>query len=239
MDRMEWYVFETLLTVAGHALDLEPHLQRLQASAARLGLPHPPLEAVREEVRGLPDAPGRLRISWPARNRPLVFWQPLDGWTRDRLTVSCVEPPHRFADAKHSDRSDWQDMLVTSGADDVLLMDEDLTIREATMAAVFSVEDGTLVTAPDDGRQLRSVGLQRVLGLCRQLGIPVTRRRPLVPPEGGALYLVSALRGIEPVVSADGKVLAPEPVGLLLQAAERSSVGLTSNQEKRLLWENM
>ena len=70
-------VFEAVKTLAGRPFALTRHLQRLERSAAGLGLPAPDLDAVRRGVEAVlegegQDAPiGRLRITYSAGPHPM------------------------------------------------------------------------------------------------------------------------------------------------------------------------
>lgn len=197
-------VFETLLVVDGRPLELEPHLERLDASLRALfGAPAPPgaRELVLDHARGVELA--RLRLTVAAELTPTVVVTPVDaalvlpGAERALELVPLVVPGGIGA---HK----WADRRLLAGAEaDVapgvpLLLDDDGTVLEASRGNVFSVRDGVLVTPPADGRILPGVTRRRVLELAAGLGIPA--REDAVRLDAAAeVFVTGAVRGIEPV----------------------------------------
>lgn len=195
-----------MLVQAGRPIELERHLERLQASAAAL-YPESSLGDLRplatELARGValgrvrltvvPNGSGRLRTDVMAATveRPAVF----PAWSRAvRLTGIRIEEglgAHKWADRRL--------LAEAEAADDEavpLVLDADDCVLEASRANVFIVEDGTIITPPADGRLLPGVARRRVLELASVHEEPVPLARLFAADE---VFLTGSVRGVEPV----------------------------------------
>lgn len=96
------------------------------------------------------------------------------------------------------------------GADDALMLNERGEVAEATTSNVYVVRDGALLTPEIAAGILEGTSRRRLLGLCRDAGIPAREGR--VTPDDLAraqeLFLSSSVRGVMPVTRLDGR-----PVG--------------------------
>jgi para-aminobenzoate synthetase/4-amino-4-deoxychorismate lyase len=201
-------VFETLLVQAGRPLELDRHLERLQASAAAL---YPEsalgdLHALANELaRGValgrlrltvvPNGTGRLRTDVMAATVEASAVFP--AWSRAvRLTGVRVDAglgAHKWADRRLLAEAEY----VGDGAVP-LVLDADDGVLEASRANVFIVENGAIVTPPADGRILPGVTRRRVLEL-----VPVREDAVPLPRLFAAdeVFLTGSVRGVEPVLA--------------------------------------
>lgn len=185
-------VFETLLVRDGRVQALDAHLRRLAGSVEELygaALPTDLRSRVRALAEGNPE-PRRLRIdAIPADELRLeLTTSPLPGHAGVRchpVVVSGGLGRHKWVDRR----------LVDSLARDEgvpLLVDSNGELLEATLANVWLIEDGQLVTPPADGRILPGVTRAMLLELH-----PTAREEPITvgrAQSAEALFLTSALR---------------------------------------------
>jgi branched-chain amino acid aminotransferase len=111
---------------------------------------------------------------------------------------------------------------VASGADDVVLLDEEGHIAEAPIANVFAVTNGTLVTPPL-GRVLPGITRDAVLALALAENIPV-REEPLTREAFTAAdeaFLTATSFPIAPIGAIDGRSLAAAPGPITARLAAR------------------
>ena len=217
-----WSVFHTL---ALPGADVELHLDRLERSSRAGHVPFPPREALRREIAEVGErvrGPGaRVRITLTGGGHRIVRGESIDP-SRRHGPLRAVRGPHRDEPVlggavKHGSRLPWIVAVRESGADEVLMVDDEGRFTEGTTCGVLAVVDGVLYTAPFDGRILESTTVTDILARAERLGVPVRREGP--PAEGpwDALYVASATRDLAPVVELDGTALAAwDPVGRAL-----------------------
>ncbi len=211
-------VFETLLVLDGHAVELDAHLARLAASLAELFPQHtPPAVDVPGTSTGAlriavaPGADGRLAATIECRPTTGHF-APDNGGQSSSEAVSLRSlrlagglGPHKWAD-----RSMLEEAQRDLGDDALpLIVDEDGSALEASRANVFAVRDGALLTPPTDGRILPGVTRMRVLAIAAAIGIEASEsglsRDDLLAAE--EVFLTGSVRGIEAASSLDGAPL--------------------------------
>jgi para-aminobenzoate synthetase/4-amino-4-deoxychorismate lyase len=216
-------VFETLLVLGGKAVELEPHLARLEASLRSL-FPdrEPPSGLARKleaEVAGLalgavrvtvaPDGGEALRIAIEeVEVEPDRILPPgpaaIDAHT---LTVHGGLGGHKWADRTFLDRA-----RKGLGANDALLiLDWDDALLEASRANAFAAFGGTLLTPPADGRILPGITRSRAIEAAAEAGLEVRETTLLREDLTGAdeLFLTSSVRGVELIRRLDGTELKP------------------------------
>ncbi len=232
--------FETVRLFGGRAYLLDRHLDRLARSLDAVGLAVPPavdaLEAGLDALvarNGTPDCLARITVTAGSASRAddrhvLIALRDLP--TRPaRVEIGVAE----FA---HDTRSPLVGVKSTSylvhyllreraeaeGRTDDLMVDPAGHITEATVANVFAVRDGRLVTPPLSEGILAGVTRGRVLELAAGAGLPIAEealpRDALVTVD--ELFLTGAGKCVLPVDVVDGRTLPSErPVtGALLDA---------------------
>lgn len=240
-------LFETLRVVAGAVPLWQRHAERLRASAARLGLTAPDVDAMLAEVRrlseGLDDAVARITFTAGVGER---------GYSRPRLakptTVIGVGPLSlatdiyrhgialRLCDTRLGDqpllagmkhlnrleqvlaRSEWDDGRWQEG----LMADQQGRVICATAANLFAVLAGRLVTPPVDRSGVAGVARAEVLATS-DADIRYLSPQQLI--EADEVFLTSAVRGILPVRAFAGRTWQPGPVTRHWQAHWRG-IGL-------------
>lgn len=217
-----WSVFETLRSDReGRVHRLGEHLKRLERSCAAACIDMPPPQEVADEVataaRGV-QGPSRIRVTVSGSGRRVVLAVPLDPG-RMHTGIRAVRgawrsEPFLGGGVKHGSRAPWVVAVQRSGVDEVLLVDPDGRFTEGTTCAILAVMDGTLWTAPHDGRILESRTCLEICERAEVLGIPTVWEGP--PADGGwqGLYIASTTRDLAPVLELDGQTLPGwEPVG--------------------------
>ena len=207
-------LFETMRAEGGRVALLERHLDRLEASAAALGLePMPPRALMREAVATALAAsgadPARVRLTATPRPTLLVEAAPAPPLPAEPPPVTAVAvrgawwPGNRLAEHKtlsYAGHRAAQRRAEAAGADHALLLDAEGRLGEAALANVLvAAEDGP-ATAPARGL---------LAGVAREVAIAATGAREEALPEAawrGAreIVLTNALAGAVSVVSVDG-----------------------------------
>lgn len=212
-------VFETMLVIAGRAVELDAHLGRLSASVEALyGTPLP------ERARGLVvDRAAELE-----RGKLRLTVVPAARAVRLRVDAEEIDPGSVFPAAeraaslcgsvvagglgehKWADR-DLLERIAAASPDALpLLLDADGAVLEASRASVFLVDAGRLATPPTDGRILPSIARQQAIELAAAMGIKTSEEHLTTDDLRSAeVFLTGSVRGIEPVSSLDGTELAP------------------------------
>ena len=234
-------LFETIRFVEGRAPLWGRHMQRLSASCERLRLPMPDqMQLTREAAevaRGMPDAVVRITVTrgmgergyaMPAVPHPcrivaaFIAPAPHAGAYRDgvrlRLCRLRLAEQPALAGMKHLNRleqvlarSEWDDPAIADG----VLLDASGRVVSTTMANLFAVIGGRLVTPSLDRCGVAGAGRAEVLAT-REVDV-----RDLSPdelPHASELLLSSSVRGILPVQALADTVYVPGPVTRALQS---------------------
>lgn len=201
-------VFETLLVVAGRAVELDAHLARLAASLRELygeGLPADLPERIGERVRGVAagglrvtvsPAPGRaagegaggrsgaggllVRVPPPRPLPPGALASLYGTGGAGAPAEGCgVVVPGGLGPHKWADRSLLEEAAASMPAGATpIVLDTDGAVLEASRASLFAVRDGALLTPPLDGRILPGVARARALEIAAEEGVE-TGEEPL------------------------------------------------------------
>jgi branched-subunit amino acid aminotransferase/4-amino-4-deoxychorismate lyase len=226
-------VFETLRVYGGRPFELDAHLDRLNASAARLRLPEPPpaaLQALAHEAlaaAGEPDCV--LRFLWtPGTGLALVSALPDDLEelrARGLRLQVCEWATGALAGAKsvsYAENMAAQASAEEHGFDDALLVAPDGTVLEAPTANVWFREGAALRTP--------SLELPILAGVTRAVlmrGRSVTEGRyPLERLlDADEVFLTSSVREVMPVVRVGGRTFERGAAAAELQESLRRYAG--------------
>lgn len=104
-----------------------------------------------------------------------------------------------------------------SKAYEAILCGGDGSIAEGSTSNVFIVKGGEVWTPPPEAGILDGITRAKVIGLCRESGVPLLERRISPDELRGAdeAFITSATRGVLPVTTVDEKPVAggrPGPV---------------------------
>jgi branched-chain amino acid aminotransferase len=103
------------------------------------------------------------------------------------------------------------------GTDEVIFLDTEGHVSEASASNIFIATGGALVTPPLSCGVLPGITREAIIELAATLDVQVTER-PVEPSElAGAdeAFLTSSLRGVAPLVRVDGRAIGSGSVGEL------------------------
>ena len=228
-------VFEAVKTIDGVPFALGRHLDRLERSAAGLGLPAPDLDVVRRGVEAVladgaaGDPMGRLRITWTAGPHPMGSGR---GGGPPTLAVaySAISHPAPATTAvtvpwTRNEHGATAGLKTTSYAENVIALayaaerggteavfaNTAGNLCEGTGSNVFYVVDGELRTPTLGSGCLAGVTRDLVIAWCgaREVDEPLTE----VVATASEVFLVSTTRDVQAVSRWDDRDLpAPGPV---------------------------
>ncbi len=222
-------VFETIRAADGRPCRLAAHLARLRTGAGLLGLElavdDDALAAAMAALlvaSGLADAALRLTVSRgpaprgllpPAETHPtmLITAGPLPPPAPPaRLVVATVtrrnehSPLARIKSLNALDNILARREAAARGADEAVLLNTAGRVAETTIATLFALVDGTVVTPPVAEGALPGIARGAILA-----AMPVTERRLTLAELGGAeATVLSNSLGLRRVASLDGAALA-------------------------------
>jgi 4-amino-4-deoxychorismate lyase len=234
-------LFETVRFVGGDAPLWPRHMQRLQESGERLRLPIPDASLLLREAlivadgldqavvritvtRGLgergyapPPAPQPTRIvaafAAPTMQGEAYVHGIRLRWCEMRLALQPL-----LAGMKHLNRleqvlarAEWSDPSFADG----LVCDTDGNVIAATMANLFAVVDGVLVTPSVARCGVAGVARAEILASHAAVHVVDIARKDLLRAD--EVFLSSSVRGILPVQAVDDTVYVPGPVTRALQ----------------------
>jgi 4-amino-4-deoxychorismate lyase len=234
-------LFETIRLVHGLAPLWARHMARLRDGCRRLAMPVPDVERLLRETlavtQGLDHAVVRITLTRgagtrgyapPASPNPTRIVAGFDApdmhgdayvsgirvrWCETRLGLQPL-----LAGLKHLNRleqvlarAEWSDAAIPEG----LLLDLEGNVISATMANLFAVIDGALVTPSVE--RCGVAGVARAEVLAHRPGTRIKRLRPDDLVRASELFLSSSVRGILPVQAVGDTVYVPGPVTRALQ----------------------
>lgn len=214
-------VFETLLVVDGHPVELDAHLARLAASVAELygcEAATDPREAIEAAAVGLalgrlradliPEGGGGLELGIAAAEvePALVFPGPERAVTAHTFPLEGGLGRHKWVDRELLEETETR--LAAEGGVP-MIVDRDGAVLEASRASVFAARGGALSTSPTDGRILPGISRRRVLEAARAVGVPAEERELTIDDLVAAdeVFMVGSVRGVESMGSVDGAPL--------------------------------
>jgi branched-chain amino acid aminotransferase len=246
-------VYETIGTAYGRLFAARDHLDRLERSAERIGLAVPPRaeieRAIAETIEAAANPESRVRVILtrgvgkldldPAScsdTRLVVIVFPLGPPTPEMFEkgvavaiVSVARNSPRAIDPAVKSGNYLNNVLALgearrrSKAYEAILCAGDGSVAEGSTSNVFAVVGGEVRTPPPEVGILDGITRAKVMGLCRDAGIPLAERR-LSPDElrgADEAFITSATRGVLPVTTIDERPVAggaPGPVTRRLMA---------------------
>jgi para-aminobenzoate synthetase / 4-amino-4-deoxychorismate lyase len=210
-------VFETLLVLDGHPVELDAHLERLAASLRALyetGLPHRARDSVQKQAATVghgklrltvaPGSDGRLtsQIATAEVESAKVFPPPERGARLRSFVVEGGLGAHKWADRRLLERA----AATGSPVELPLVVDAGGEALEASRGSVFCAGPNWLATPATDGRILPGIARSQVLEIAREEGFEI-RERGLSLDDlrcADEVFLAGSVRGVEPVRSLDG-----------------------------------
>lgn len=227
-------LFETLAVFNRHAVWRAEHLDRLVAGAGTLGIPidRAGIEAaIAQVLRASAPADGILRVSLTRGpgvrglaaegERPSLLVT-LAPWTRGmifapaKLVTSTIRrnetsPASRLKTLSYIDSILAAREAAASGCDDALLLNGKGDVAATTIANIFILKGGRLVTPPVAAGILPGIARRKILDLAG------AEERMIAPEElrdADAVFLTNSLRLIRPVSHFDGRKLRCDAAAL-------------------------
>jgi branched-chain amino acid aminotransferase len=251
-------VFETMLALDGRMVALDLHLERMSSGSAKLGLDparvdFPIIKAAAGELLircGLGKGRARIRISLTsgsgdqriiAPGNDSLLWIMAAPAAEPAAAVSLVtatfprnenSPLAGIKCLCYAENLIALDHARRQGADECLFFNTRGEVCEATTSNVFLVLDGQVVTPPLSSGCLGGTMRLRVMEICRDLGIRVGEatlgREDLF--NATEVFTTSAIRGVVPVSSLDGRLLTEALLARRLASACFAPAGQASNR---------
>lgn len=225
-------VFETTKVVDGRPFALTRHLDRLQVSAVKMGLPGPDeavvRDAVEQVVAQLGQDLGRVRITYTAGEAPLgsgrgdaeptlvVAASTMTPWpATEAVAVVPWVRNERSAVAGVKTTAYAENVVALAhakaqGAGEALFANTAGELCEGTGTNVFVVHDGIARTPPLDAGCLAGVTRALVLAWCPQIREENLTLYDLASAD--EVFLTSSTRDVQGVHAVDGRVLGKGPV---------------------------
>jgi branched-chain amino acid aminotransferase len=239
--------FESIKVLDGQPFALEPHLQRLVASAAPLGIAVD-LGRVRGAVDALMATPqARISPSWlritvtggsapigtgsvgtrptiVAAVAPMARWPAtcnvvIAPWTRNERGATAGLKTISYADNVIGIRH-----AHASGADEAIFANTQGNLCEGAGSNVFVAVDGRLVTPPLSSGCLAGVTRQLLLDWCPEIveaDVPIDALA-----DAGEAFLTSTSRDVHPIGTVDGRALGAAPGPLTIHAMDAWRAGV-------------
>ena len=225
-------VFETLKVVGGRPFAMTRHLDRLERSAAGLGLPAPDRDGVRDAcatvVTQLTDeAVYRLRITFTAGEGPLgsdradgastllVAASPAPAWGGGTTLAVAPWPRNEHSPLTGLKTTSYADNVVAlswakqRGAGEAVFANSAGRLCEGTGSNVFVVLDGRLVTPPLSSGCLAGITRALVIEWCGAVeeDLPVQAL-----DQADEVFITSSTRDVQAVTAVDGQPKQQGPI---------------------------
>lgn len=236
--------FETIRVYAGKPFKLTEHLDRMAASAERIGLPpvnRLELEALARQALEAADRPdGVLRLYWTPAPASLALVSAVPDYDelreRGQRLISLrgvrADTPWLLPGVKSTSYAvniAAEAEARRRGADDALFVDADGTLLEGPTTNIWWRDGRTLLTPSLDLGILAGVTRATVIELAAGLGYEVEEGHfgltPLLAAEEA--FTSSSVREVMPVTELDGAPIARGAAADELQQALREAAGAT------------
>lgn len=206
--------FETIGVWDGRPFRLDDHLERLDASLARIALPAADREVLRGDVAALLDGvegDAAVRCYVTASGTHITTVAPQPDRSPARVLVPqpapWIAPPETYGPAGAKTMSYMPNMVATrlaqrAGGDDALLVAIDGTVLEGPTFCVLWVVGGALHYVPVERGIVDSISRRTLLGLATELGITTREAEVPVDALGGASE-VMICSSVRPVISIE------------------------------------
>ncbi len=231
-------VFETILVVNRVALWLDDHLTRMKKAARKLDVPfdRDGIEAAVNAQLAAAEAGAKiLRITLTrgttARSLAAECESPTLRVGLDAFDTSLIGKPVKLATAsvrrnpmsvtdRHKTTSYANNVFAareakSKGADDALMLNQDGLVACASVANIFLIRDGTLVTPPEQDGVLPGI-MRRFLIDQFSAEVRSVERDELEDATG--LFVTNSLRLISPVMKLDAQDLPNIDTGRFMKA---------------------
>jgi branched-chain amino acid aminotransferase len=225
-------VFETLKVVDGQPFALTRHLDRLERSAAGLGLRQPDRAEVRDGcdavVSTLPsDQLHRLRITYTAGRGPLgsdrtgarptlvVAASPAPRWGEGTALAVAPWPRNEHSPLTGLKTTSYADNVVAlawakeRGAGEAIFVNTAGRLCEGTGSNVFVVVDGQVLTPALSSGCLAGVTRALVLEWCNAVEADLPGDALATADE---VFITSSTRDVQAVIAVDSRELAAGPL---------------------------
>jgi branched-chain amino acid aminotransferase len=231
-------VFDTLTAVNGTPLALDHHVARLIRAAATIGIPttataiEAAIAAVVTELAGR-DAIIRTTLTrgqgtrglWPAEPpRPTLLvtaqpWSPALAGQPARLALASTprnerSPLSRLKSLAYLDNILAAREASAEGADDALILNLKGHVASTTIANIFALKDGRLLTPPTQDGCLDGIMRGLVLDNVAAFGLMAveTSLRLADLLAADAVFATNSVRFLRPITAIGGQTLAQSPV---------------------------
>jgi branched-chain amino acid aminotransferase len=230
-------VFEAIKTLSGTPFALTRHLERLERSAAGLGLPAPDLDDVRRGVEAVTgdDPIGRLRITYSAGPHPMgsgrgggpptlvVAWSAIDFAASETTVVTVPWTRNEHCATAGLKTTSYADNVIAlahaveRGGSEAVFANTSGNLCEGTGTNVFYVVDGELRTPTLASGCLAGVTRALIIDWCsaREVDEPLTE----VLATASEAFLASTTRDVQAISRWDDRDL-PSPGPVTRQCAE-------------------
>jgi branched-chain amino acid aminotransferase len=231
-------VFETLKVVNRQPFAMTRHLDRLERSAAGLGLPPPDRDNVRDACADVvaqlaDDNVYRLRITFTAGQGPLgsersegastliVAASPAPAWGGGTTLATAPWPRNEHGPLTGLKTTSYADNVVAlswakqHGAGEAVFGNSSGRLCEGTGSNVFLVMDGRIVTPPLSSGCLAGITRALVIEWCGAIeeDLPVDALH-----DAAEVFITSSTRDVQAVTAVDGR---PKQAGATTARAAR------------------
>lgn len=236
-------LFETMLVVNRTPLWANMHLARMESAAQELGIAFDRQQiddGIAATLEGASDQHHALRVTLTRGSGgrglagngstpsllitaqsfdPALMFQPASLLT-STVRRSTASPSTRLKTLSYIDNIAAAREAAARAMDDALMLNTDGRVACATIANIFMLKAGKLVTPERNQGILTGVMRQALISAAHHLGVP-TDERPIKPAEllkADAVFLTNSLRFFRPVKSLDQTALPTSDLSPFIDA---------------------